>query len=164
MFIVFRTFWLVPEDNGLVHETVVQLILFLDIYSWTSASRQADFWFRLMLRTRNSQRSDLWAHCPYYSSSSSLLNMHLNQKSVPTIDERNHFAVSQFFRIIPIGNTRIITRKPLKRSDKLGICSNFINIAVLIVEFQRKKKGDDRFQDCFTQGVSFLVFFSFRFL
>ena len=83
--------------------------------------------------------------------------MHLNQKSAPTIDERNHFAVSRFSRIIPIGNTRIITRKPLKRSDKLGICSNFINIAVLIVEFQKKKKRDDRFQDCFTQGVSFLV-------
>ena len=33
-----------------------------------------------MLRTKNSQRNDLWAHCHYYSSNSSFPNMHLNHK------------------------------------------------------------------------------------
>ena len=39
-----------------------------------------------MLRTRNSQRSDLWAHCSFSSSYSSSLNMHLNHKYARLIE------------------------------------------------------------------------------
>ena len=44
-------------------------------------STRADVWSRRMLSMKNSWRSDLWAHWPYFFSYSSFLTMHLNQKS-----------------------------------------------------------------------------------
>lgn len=51
------------------------------------AINRSDLWFKCMLRPRNSQRNDLWAHCPH-SYCSSFLTINLLQKYKVKVQQR----------------------------------------------------------------------------